>query len=125
MLAHSPGAALAMLVAGTLLAGVGPLLQRWTGRSDDPSYLILGMVGMLPWELYFLPRFRAADVLDALEERRSALFIGVPAMYRMLWEAGAPDLTACSTEVSIIVISSPSRARARSCAPSGRCQIVC
>ena len=65
MLAHSPGAALAMLVAGTLLAGVGPLLQRWTGRSDDPSYLILGMVGMLPWELYFLPRFLAG--VDARE----------------------------------------------------------
>jgi len=41
--------------------------------------------------VYFLPRFRPTDVLDALEDRKSALFIGVPAMYRMLWEAGAPD----------------------------------
>ena len=51
--------------------------------------------------VYFLPRFRAADVLDALEERRSALFIGVPAMYRMLWEAGAPDRDLSSVRVWI------------------------
>lgn len=38
---------------------------------------------------YFLPRFRADDVLDALESRRSSGFVGVPAMYRMMLEAGA------------------------------------
>ena len=40
---------------------------------------------------YFLPRFRPADVLDAIEQRRSTIFIGVPAMYRMLLEAGAEE----------------------------------
>ncbi len=38
---------------------------------------------------YVLPRFRADAVLDALEERRATAFIGVPAMYRLLLEAGA------------------------------------
>ena len=40
---------------------------------------------------YFLHRFDAGAVLDAIEERRAAIFIGVPAMYRMLLEAGAAD----------------------------------
>jgi acyl-CoA synthetase (AMP-forming)/AMP-acid ligase II len=39
--------------------------------------------------VYFLPRFRPTDVLDAIEQRRASMFIGVPAMYRMLLEAGA------------------------------------
>lgn len=34
-------------------------------------------------------RFRPTDVLDAIETRRSSGFIGVPAMFRMLEEAGA------------------------------------
>jgi hypothetical protein len=65
LLFRRPAAALAMLCVGTLLGSVGPLLQRWTGRADDPAYLILGIVGMLPWELYFLPRFLAG--VDAEE----------------------------------------------------------
>ena len=40
---------------------------------------------------YFLPKFRPNDVLDAIESRRSTIFIGVPAMYRLLLEAGAED----------------------------------
>lgn len=43
----------------------------------------------------FLPRFRPDDVLDAIESERASIFIGVPAMYRMLLQAGAEyrDLT--------------------------------
>ena len=40
---------------------------------------------------FVLPSFRAETVLDAIEERRATVFIGVPAMYRMLLEAGAAD----------------------------------
>lgn len=36
-----------------------------------------------------LPRFSAPAVLDAIESRRATVFIGVPAMYRMLLDAGA------------------------------------
>jgi acyl-CoA synthetase (AMP-forming)/AMP-acid ligase II len=44
---------------------------------------------------YLLPRFHPARVLDAIEQRRATMFVGVPAMYRMLDEAGASrrDLT--------------------------------
>ena len=37
----------------------------------------------------FLPKFNPVKVLDAIEDRRATMFIGVPAMYRMLLEAGA------------------------------------
>ncbi|MGN6693823.1 MAG: class I adenylate-forming enzyme family protein [Aquihabitans sp.] len=40
---------------------------------------------------YLLPRFNPVDVLDAIESRRATVFAGVPAMYRMLEEAGADD----------------------------------
>jgi acyl-CoA synthetase (AMP-forming)/AMP-acid ligase II len=40
---------------------------------------------------YLLPRFHPVRVLDAIEGRRATLFVGVPAMYRMLDEAGAAD----------------------------------
>jgi acyl-CoA synthetase (AMP-forming)/AMP-acid ligase II len=39
----------------------------------------------------FLPHFNPVRVLDALESRRATMFAGVPAMYRMLEEAGADD----------------------------------
>lgn len=39
--------------------------------------------------VYLLPRFQAGPVLDALERRQATVFVGVPAMYRMLLEAGA------------------------------------
>ena len=40
---------------------------------------------------YTLPRFRPVEVLDAIESRRASIFLGVPAMYRMLLEAGAEN----------------------------------
>jgi acyl-CoA synthetase (AMP-forming)/AMP-acid ligase II len=44
---------------------------------------------------YLLPKFHPVRVLDAIEARRATMFVGVPAMYRMLDEAGAEgrDLT--------------------------------
>ena len=52
------------------------------------TLLGLAATGTATW---FSPRFRAAEVLDAIESRRAAVFIGVPAMYRLLLEAGAED----------------------------------
>jgi long-chain acyl-CoA synthetase len=40
---------------------------------------------------YFIPKFHPVRVLDAIESRRASIFVGVPAMYRMLLEAGAPE----------------------------------
>lgn len=39
--------------------------------------------------VFSIPRFSPSAVLDAIEERRATVFVGVPAMYRMLLEAGA------------------------------------
>jgi acyl-CoA synthetase (AMP-forming)/AMP-acid ligase II len=52
------------------------------------ALLAFGCAGL---PVYFLPRFRAEAVLDAIEQRRASVFIGVPAMYRMLLDAGAAD----------------------------------
>jgi acyl-coenzyme A synthetase/AMP-(fatty) acid ligase len=49
---------------------------------------LLGLAGAgIP--AWFLPTFRAEALLDAIETRRATIFVGVPAMYRMLLEAGA------------------------------------
>ena len=57
------------------------------------SVLLAAAVAGIP--VFALPRFRAGEVLDAIERRRSTIFVGVPAMYRLLLEAGAEtrDLT--------------------------------
>ena len=40
---------------------------------------------------FFIPHFRPDAVLDAIESRRATVFIGVPAMYRLMVEAGAEE----------------------------------
>lgn len=41
--------------------------------------------------VHYFSRFNPVKVLDAIESRRASAFVGVPAMYRMLIEAGADD----------------------------------
>ena len=41
--------------------------------------------------VFFLPKFRPDEALDAIETRRSTMFVGVPSMYRMMLEAGAEE----------------------------------
>ena len=48
---------------------------------------------------YLLPKFNPVKVLDAIEQRRATIFIGVPAMYRMLEEAGAAERDLTSVRV--------------------------
>ncbi|HEX4901241.1 MAG TPA: fatty acid--CoA ligase family protein, partial [Acidimicrobiales bacterium] len=50
------------------------------------TLLGLASAGIATW---FSPRFHADEVLDAIESRRASVFIGVPAMYRLLLESGA------------------------------------
>lgn len=63
--------------------------------------------------VYFLPRFSPRAVLDAIEERRSTVFIGVPAMYRMMLEAGAEgrDLSSVRVWISGADVMPPDLAR--------------
>jgi acyl-CoA synthetase (AMP-forming)/AMP-acid ligase II len=93
------GAALAHdALVGSLRAGA--LFP--SGLRDDEAVVslpvahIMGFVTLLGLaatgtRVWFAPRFRPGEVLDAIESRRAAVFIGVPAMYRLLLEAGAED----------------------------------
>ena len=78
-------------------AAVDPFV---TGRFEAvialPVAHIMGFAALLGMAcagipVYLLPKFNPVKVLDAIEARRSAIFVGVPAMYRMLLEAGAED----------------------------------
>jgi len=85
------------------LAGSLPMASLWPSglRRDEivaalPVAHIMGFAVLLAAAatgvpIFSLTRFRAEAVLDAIERRRSTVFIGVPAMYRMLLEAGAED----------------------------------
>ncbi len=78
------------------IRGVG--LPRWL-RADEavlglPAAHIYGFIAYLNLAAfgvpaYVLPHFRPVDALDAIEERRASIFLGVPAMFRLLLEAGA------------------------------------
>jgi acyl-CoA synthetase (AMP-forming)/AMP-acid ligase II len=41
--------------------------------------------------VYLIKSFRPLDVLEAIERRRATIFIGVPAMFRLMLEAGAEE----------------------------------
>lgn len=49
--------------------------------------------------VYLLPKFRPDTVLDAIETRRATMFVGVPAMYRMMLEAGAEERDLSSVRI--------------------------
>lgn len=81
---------------GQLTAGV--MWPHWLRRDEAvvslPVAHIMGFLALLGMAMtgvpaYFVPTFSADDVLDAIEQRRATIFIGVPAMYRMLLDAGA------------------------------------
>jgi long-chain acyl-CoA synthetase len=61
-----------------------------------PIAHIMGFAALLGFACAGVPvlvqeRFRPTDVLDAIEQRRATVFVGVPAMYQMLLEAGAEE----------------------------------
>jgi acyl-CoA synthetase (AMP-forming)/AMP-acid ligase II len=49
--------------------------------------------------VYLLPKFRPTDALDAIERERPFMFVGVPAMYQMMLEAGAEQRDLSSVRV--------------------------
>ncbi len=89
------------------LLGSGPrsALVNLPLRHDEavlalPVAHIMGFVALLGCACagvpaYSFERFSPTAVLDAIERRRASMFVGVPAMYRLLIEAGAErrDLT--------------------------------
>lgn len=53
------------------------------------GFVVLTGLAMAGIPTFNLPRFRPDEALDAIESRRATIFVGVPAMYRLLVEAGA------------------------------------
>lgn len=87
--------------------GIGAALPRVPIRESVaalPVAHIMGFITFLGMAMAGIPvvcfeRFRASEVLDAIEQRRSSMFVGVPAMYRMLLEAGAADRDLSSVRI--------------------------
>ncbi|MBV8386770.1 MAG: long-chain fatty acid--CoA ligase, partial [Acidimicrobiia bacterium] len=86
----------ALLGSGVMMAAYPAGLRRDECVSGMPvahiagfSLMLMLACGGIP--VYMLPKFRPDNALDAIEERRATMFIGVPAMYRMMVEAGAEE----------------------------------
>ena len=96
----------ALLEQVSRLLLVPPSIARTEAVCALPIAHIMGFEVLLAaafagMTVYFLPRFRPIDVLDAIEVRRPSVFVGVPAMYRMLEAAGAADRTLRSIQLWI------------------------
>ena len=106
------GAALThQALVGQVVAGVAwpSVLRRDEAVFALPVAHIMGfavLMGMACAGIpaYLLPKFRPDAVLDAIESRRATMFIGVPAMYRMLLEAGADDRDLRSVRIWLSLI---------------------
>ena len=90
----------AELTHRALLAQVaaGAMWPAWLRRDEAvvglPVAHIMGFLALLGLAVagvpvYLVPTFQADEVLDAIEHRRSTIFLGVPAMYRLMLDAGA------------------------------------
>jgi acyl-CoA synthetase (AMP-forming)/AMP-acid ligase II len=55
------------------------------------GFAVLVQMAALGLTAHLLPKFRPTDALDLIEQRRPVMFVGVPAMYRMMIEAGARE----------------------------------
>ena len=63
------------------------------------GFAVLLGLGVAGIPAYLLPKFNPVTVLDAIEARRATMFVGVPAMYRMLEEAHAAERDLTSVRV--------------------------
>lgn len=90
----------AELTHAGLLGGMSTLALLPTGLHRDELVVALPMAHIYGFAIavgaacagvpvHFSPHFNPVTVLDAIEARRATVFAGVPAMYRMLEEAGA------------------------------------
>ena len=81
---------------GASRLGALNVLPAPTAVSALPIAHIMGFSAGLGFAIAGVPvaalrRFDASAVLDLIEQRRARVFIGVPAMYRLLMEAGAAE----------------------------------
>ena len=88
--------ALTRMVPGLVRAGLVRQLRRDETVTGMPVAHIAGFTVLITMSacgvpVFLLTHFRPNEALDAIESRRATAFIGVPAMYRMMAEAGAAD----------------------------------
>jgi long-chain acyl-CoA synthetase len=86
--------ALVRAVPGLVGAGLVRRLHRDEVVTGMPvahiaGFTVLISMAALGVPVFLLAKFRPDDALDAIESRRATMVIGVPAMYRMMMEAGA------------------------------------
>jgi acyl-CoA synthetase (AMP-forming)/AMP-acid ligase II len=89
------------LVGNIAAAAAWPArLHRDEAVFSLPIAHIMGFIVLMGYAcagipVYLIRSFRPPEVLDAIERRRATIFIGVPAMFRLMLEAGAEarDLT--------------------------------
>jgi acyl-CoA synthetase (AMP-forming)/AMP-acid ligase II len=83
------------LVGNVAAAAMWPArLHRDEALFALPIAHIMGFVVLMAYAcagipVYLLTTFRPLEVLDAIERRRATIFVGVPAMFRLMMEAGA------------------------------------
>jgi acyl-coenzyme A synthetase/AMP-(fatty) acid ligase len=93
------------LVGGVAAAAAWPAgLRRDEAVVSLPVSHIMGFAVVLGMAcagipVFFLPSFNPVKVLDAIESREATMFIGVPAMFRMMLEAGAAERDLSSVRV--------------------------
>jgi acyl-coenzyme A synthetase/AMP-(fatty) acid ligase len=102
----------AALTHRALVGQVAPAAAWPLGLRDDeivmalPVAHIMGFIAVLGpamagIPIYFLDRFSPTRILDVIERRACSAFVGVPAMYRALLEAGAAERDLRSVRVWI------------------------
>lgn len=83
------------LVGNIAAAAAWPArLHRDEAAFSLPIAHIMGFIVLMGYAcagipVYLVRNFRPVEVLNAIERRRATIFIGVPAMFRMMLEAGA------------------------------------
>ncbi|MGI9579400.1 MAG: class I adenylate-forming enzyme family protein [Microthrixaceae bacterium] len=85
LVGHLAGAALVPPLPGSHELLMGLPVAHIMGFVAILGPMVMGM------PIYFLDRFSPNRALEVIQDRRSVGFIGVPAMYRMMLEAGAEE----------------------------------
>lgn len=81
----------------------GPLVRRGCVSPLPVAHIagfsLLVQMAAMGVPVHLVPKFRPPDALDRIEETGAMMFVGVPAMYRMMDEAGAADRDLSSVKV--------------------------
>ncbi|MBK5092207.1 MAG: AMP-binding protein [Actinobacteria bacterium] len=93
-----------LLTTQRITAAVLPITSKDQGVSALPNAHLMGFaVALLTFIMgapaYFMKYFRPTKVLEAIQDRRLSVFVGVPAMYAILLSSGAEDYDLSSVKL--------------------------